>query len=104
MINFDLMNRNIRSVERFRNGPVDPAEIIPEVVNELQQMREELSPLIDTLPEENMRIILTLFYMEGFTAEEIAEAGEMSDRNVFYYLKRGKTWLKETYPDRITLS
>ncbi len=69
---------------------------------DLEGLRSELSVMIDSLPDKDQRIILTLRYLKGYQPDVIAAGTHISVRNVFYIMKRAKNTLKELFPDRIS--
>ena len=78
----------------------DLKEVYNDTLTALETMREELSEMIETLPNFDERIIMKLKYIKGYTFEAISESIHMSHRNMFYHLKHAKTELSERYPDR----
>ena len=72
-----------------------------EVIDELNVMREELSPLIDTLEDPDDRAVMRLRYIKGFRPEEFAHERYRTARSIYYYLKRAEDSLIRMYPDKI---
>ena len=104
MVKLDRMTKLMNCINRFAVGTIDPMDVVPELVQELQQMREELADMIYTLPNATERTVMILAYLKGFNKEAIATGGECSQRMVYNYLKSAKKHLQEIYPDRITTS
>ena len=73
-----------------------------ESMAELERMRAALEPVIDLLPDTDERAVMRLRYLKGYSAEEIAEDVYLTDRMVYYILKRAEKRLERMYPDLIT--
>jgi len=73
-----------------------------EVLAEIERMREELDPLITTLPNPDDRAVLRLRYINGFSPEDIAEAIHRTDRAIYYYLSRAEDQLTRRHPDKVS--
>lgn len=71
------------------------------VISELEQMRIELDPLIDTLDNADDRAVMRLRYIKGFSPEDIGEAIHRTDRSIYYYLSRAENQLVRNYPDKV---
>lgn len=72
-----------------------------ETINELEQMKEELNPLIDTINDDDDRAAMRLRYIDWFDPERIAKARHRSIRSIYYYLSRGENELIRKYPDKV---
>jgi len=72
-----------------------------EVLDELQTMRDELDPLIDSLENPDDRAVMRLRYIKGFSPEDIAEAIHRTDRSIYYYLSRAEDQLARRYPGKV---
>ena len=77
-------------------------EAYHEVLNELQQMRAELSPLLDSLDNPDDRAVMRLRYEKGFSPEDIADAIHRTDRSIYYYLSRAEDQLVRKHPDKVS--
>ena len=73
-----------------------------ETVGELERMKEELDPLIDTLENADDRAVMRLRYIDWFSPEDIAEAIHRTDRSIYYYLSRAEDQLVRKYPDKVS--
>lgn len=80
----------------------DLKEAYREVVKELETMKAELDPLINTLDNADDRAVMRLRYIQGFSPEDIAEAVHRSDRTIYYYLSRAEDQLARSYPDKVS--
>ena len=72
-----------------------------EVLAELEQMQNELDPLINALDNPDDRAVMRLRYIECYSPEDIAEAIHRTDRSVYYYLSRAEDALARRYPDKV---
>lgn len=70
-----------------------------ELLDELGKMRTELDPLISRLENADDRAVMRLRYIQGFRPEDIAKAIYMTDRMVYYILKRSENCLVRMFPD-----
>ena len=76
-------------------------EAYGEAIAELEQMQEELRPLIDTLENTDLRASMRLRYLKGYKPEEIADAISLADRTIYRYLLRAENELCRRYPDKV---
>ena len=76
-------------------------EAYGEAIAELEQMRHELQPLINTLDDVDLRAAMYLRYIKGCKPEEIADAISMADRTIYRYLLRAENELCRRYPDKV---
>ena len=91
--------------DQVADGAINISEIkaaYREVLGELQQMRDELDPLISSLENADDRAVMRLRYINGFSPEDIAEAIHRTDRSIYYYLSRAEDQLARKYPDQVT--
>ena len=72
-----------------------------EVIDELDVMRKQLEPLIDTLEDPDDRAVMRLRYINGFRPEEFAHERYRTARSIYYYLKRAEDELVRRYPDKV---
>lgn len=79
-------------------------EMYSDVLNELQRMKDELNPLIDTLDNAGMRAAMRLRYIKGYKPEDIADAISYADRTVYRYLRQAEIELCKRFPDRIAVT
>lgn len=73
-----------------------------ETLAELEQMQQELDPLIDGLDNPDDRAVMRLRYIECYSPEDIAEAIYRTDRSVYYYLGRAEDKLAKKYPEKVS--
>ena len=76
-------------------------EAYSDTVAELELMRQELLPLINTLENVDLRAAMLLRYIKGRRPEEIADAICLADRTIYRYLMRAENELCRRYPDRV---
>jgi len=91
--------------DQVADGAINISEIkaaYREVLGELQQMRDELDPLISSLENADDRAVMRLRYINGFSPEDIAEAIHRTDRSIYYYLSRAEDQLARKYPDKVS--
>jgi len=91
--------------DQVQDGAIAIAEVkaaYHEVMAEIERMREELDPLITTLPNPDDRAVLRLRYINGFSPEDIAEAIHRTDRAIYYYLSRAEDQLTRRHPDKVS--
>lgn len=79
-------------------------EAYDEVIDELDRMREELGPMIDTLDDVNMKAAMRLRYIKGYKPKDIADAISYADRTVYRYLRQAEIELQRRFPDKITVT
>lgn len=72
-----------------------------EVIDELNAMKEELQPLIDTLDNADDRAAMRLRYINGYKPEDIANSRFRTARSIYYYLNRAEDTLVRKYPDKV---
>ncbi len=90
--------------DKVENGAIQITEIMDaykEILDELQRMRDILTPLIDTLDNADDRAVMRLRYIKGFSPEDIADAIYRTNRSIYYYLARAEKQLVKKYPDKI---
>jgi DNA-directed RNA polymerase specialized sigma24 family protein len=91
--------------DQVADGAINISEIkaaYREVLGELQQMRDELDPLISSLENADDRAVMRLRYINGFSPEDIAEAIHRTDRSIYYYLSRAEDQLARKYPEKVS--
>ena len=79
----------------------DLMDVYRETVKELEDMKAELDPLIDTLESADDRAVMRLRYIKGFSPEDIAEAIHRTSRSIYYYLSRAENQLARSYPEQV---
>lgn len=92
-------------LDQVADGAINISEIkaaYREVLGELQQMRDELDPLISSLENADDRAVMRLRYINGFSPEDIAEAIHRTDRSIYYYLSRAEDQLARKYPEKVS--
>ena len=72
-----------------------------ETMKELEEMRNALDPLIGTLEDADERAVMRLRYIDGYDAEQIADAVFRTDRMIYYILSRAEKKLARLYPDQV---
>jgi len=90
------MPRGGKQSNQVEDGAIklaDLKEAYGEIVEELENMRIELDPLISELDNADDRAVMRLRYIKGFSPEDIAEAIHRTDRSVYYYLSRAEDLL-----------
>jgi len=68
----------------------DVLDAYREAIQELDDMRGELIPLIDSLPDPDGRAVMRMRYLDGYHPDEIATAIRRDVRSVYRYLKRSE--------------
>lgn len=90
--------------DQVADGAIKLAELkeeYSELINELTAMREELKPLIDTLENIDLRVVMRLRYIKGYSPEKIADAVTLADRTIYRYLVRAENELCKKYPGKV---
>ena len=98
------MPRGGKQQDQTGDGAIKIAELrdaYSDVIRELQEMRDEIRPLIDKIEDVDIRTAMILRYINGHKPEDIADAVIMADRTIYRYLKRGEAELCERFPDKI---
>ena len=98
------MSRGGGQRDQVQDGAIKLAELkeaYREIISELEQMRNELDPLISDLDNADDRAVIRLRYIKGFSPEDIAEAICRTDRSVYYYLSRAEDQLARRFPDKV---
>lgn len=72
-----------------------------EALDELERMRSELDPLVNTLEDVNLRAAMRLRYMHGRSPEDIADAISYADRTIYRFLRKGEEELCRRYPEKV---
>lgn len=91
--------------DQVQDGAIKIAELkdaYREVLNELEEMRKVLDPLINSLENPDDRAVMRLRYIKGFSPEDIADAICKTDRSVYYYLSRAEDQLVRKYPEDVS--
>jgi len=73
-----------------------------ESFEELEAMRTELDPLIDTLEDSDGRAAMRLRYIRGYSPEDIASAICRTPRTIYSYLSRAEDQLARKFPDQVS--
>lgn len=81
----------------------DLKDVYREVLAELEEMRQALDPLIDTLKNADDRAVMRLRYIKGYDPEDVAEAIFRTDRMVYYILSRSEKELIKRFPDNFSV-
>lgn len=79
-------------------------EAYKEVLEELEQMKAELGPMIDTIENADQRAAMRMRYIFGNSPEVIADAICVADRTVFRYLAVAEADLCKRFPDQVNRS
>ena len=90
--------------DQVPDGAIKIAELkdaYREVLNELEEMRKVLDPLINSLENPDDRAVMRLRYIKGFSPEDIADAICKTDRSVYYYLSRAEDQIARKYPESV---
>lgn len=90
--------------DQVADGAIKLAELkeeYSELIDELTAMREELKPLIDTLENIDLRVVMRLRYIKGYSPEKIADAVTLADRTIYRYLVRAENELCKKYPGKV---
>jgi len=80
---------------------VELKEAYGEAINDLERMREELKPLIETIDNVDLRGAMYLRYIKGKRPEDIAIAVNLHERTVYRYIKHAESELCRRYPDKV---
>lgn len=82
----DRMERSVISLS-------DARDAYNEVINELNGMRKELIPMIDTLEDPDARAVMRLRYIHGYSPDEIADRNIalMSRASVYRWLRKSES-------------
>lgn len=75
-----------------------------EVLNELRQMKAELSPMINTIGNADQRAAMRLRYIDEHRPEEIADAIPLAERTVYRYLKLAEDDIIKRFPGKVVRS
>lgn len=76
-------------------------EVYSELITELETMRNELAPLIDTLDNIELRAAMRLRYLKGYKPEQIADAICLADRTIYRYLVKAENELCRNFPEKV---
>jgi len=98
------MPRAAGNHNQVEDGAIKITELKEEygaVLDELERMREELKPMIDTLDDVNQRASMRMRYIRGHTMSAIADAICVKSRTVYRYLTKAENELCEKYPGKI---
>ena len=68
----------------------DATDAYRAALRELEEMREELEPMIDLLDDINDQGVMRMRYIKGYRPEEIAVILEMSRSGVYYHLNHSE--------------
>ena len=91
-----ILIRKCQDILRERKRSVPLEELAPAGRDEPGHARVEFLDLLDSL-DEKYRTVLLLYYGEGFTVREIAQAMELKEDTVKTRLKRGRAQFKQAY-------
>lgn len=98
------MPRGGKGSDQVAEGAIKISELkeaLSETMAELEQMREELKPLINTLDNVDLRVAMHLRYIKGCSPKDIAAAIPVADRTIYRYLVRAENELCHRYPDKV---
>lgn len=101
------MPRGGSGKNQVEDGAIKVAELeeaYAEVLEELRQMKRELSPLINTIENADLRAAMRLRYIDEHRPEEIADAIPLAERTVYRYLKLGEDEICKRFPDKVIRS
>ena len=91
-----ILLRKCQDILRRRGWSVPLDEIAPVGRDEPGHARVEFLDLLDSL-DEKYRTVLLLYYGEGFTVKEIAQAMDLKVETVKTRLKRARAGFKQVY-------
>ncbi len=91
-----ILIRKCQDILRERKYSVSLDEITQVGRDDPGHARVEFLDLLSSL-DEKYRTVLLLYYGEGFTVREIAQAMELKDETVKTRLRRARASLKQTY-------
>ena len=74
-------------------------EAYREALKELDDMRTTLDPMIDLLKNADDRAVMRLRYIKGFDPGDISGAICLTERMVYYILRRSEYTLTRMYPE-----
>lgn len=60
------------------------------ITSELDRLREELAPMLEQIQDPTVRLVMTMRYMEGVSAREIAWRLNYSESHVFYLVRNAE--------------
>ncbi|MBO7710283.1 MAG: DUF1492 domain-containing protein [Oscillospiraceae bacterium] len=98
------MPHSVSGHDQVADGAIKITELkeaYSDTVAELEQMRQELLPLINSLDNVDLRAAMLLRYIKGRRPEEIADAICLADRTIYRYLVRAENELCRRYPDKV---
>lgn len=101
------MPRGGSGKNQVEDGAIKVAELEEayiEVLEELRGMKRELSPLINTIENADLRAAMRLRYIDEHRPEEIADAIPLAERTVYRYLKQGEDEICRKFPDKVVRS
>lgn len=101
------MPRGGSGKNKVEDGAIKVAELEEayiEVLEELRNMKRELSPLINTIENADLRAAMRLRYIDEHRPEEIADAIPLAERTVYRYLKQGEDEICKKFPDKVVRS
>lgn len=101
------MPRGGSGENQVEDGAIKVAELEEayiEVLEELRSMKRELSPLINTIENADLRAAMRLRYIDEHRPEEIADAIPLAERTVYRYLKQGEDEICRKFPDKVVRS
>ena len=71
-----------------------------DLLEQLAQLRQELSVMVDALPDPDQRAVMRLRYEKGYKPKQIAAGIGVCCRSVFNHMDAGKRELLRRFPDR----
>ena len=74
-------------------------EKIPEIAHEDDYFTNEWKEILSSL-NEKCRVVMELYYVDGFTTKEIAEMLHITDMNVRSRMARGRKELRQLFSNR----
>ena len=99
------MPRGTDNHSKVEDGAVRIADIVAaysEVMGELESMRTELDPMISSLDNADDRAAMRLRYINGYSADDIGDAINRTERSIYYYLRRAEDQLARMFPEKVS--
>lgn len=76
-------------------------EAYEEALDELGEMRSKLDPMISGLKNADDRAVMRLRCIKGFDPDDISEAVCLTERMIYYILRRSEDQIARMYPDKV---
>lgn len=97
-IDFRLMEEISEMMQRIPQN-VNPAQVAPADLEQLEAMQKALNPLLDALPDRKNRAIMRLRYIQGLPVWVVASMVGIDRTNIFRRVKQAKKDLKTLFPE-----